>query len=51
MQEVVRRQLGERKEVTKDDMVAVLMSFGGAWDENLQVYNDAVNTMDQGVTA
>ena len=49
MQDVVKAQLGDRKEVTKDDMSAVIATLGASWAQKLQVYQDAVNTMDQGV--
>ena len=49
MQELVRRHLGERKEININDMSAILGGFGNRWADKLQVYQDAINTMDQGV--
>jgi hypothetical protein len=49
MQDLIRRQLGGRKEPTSKDMQCILQSFGAEWSEKLAVYQTAVNAMDQGV--
>jgi len=46
MQAAIGRQLGSRQDPTTQDMMAVL---GSDWGTKLQVYQDAVNGLYQGV--
>jgi len=49
MQARVRRQLGDRKEPSSQDMKAILTGMGGGWVDKLPVYQLAVSTVDQSV--
>ncbi|KAF2092664.1 hypothetical protein NA57DRAFT_82032 [Rhizodiscina lignyota] len=49
MQAAVKRRLGNRKEPTNDDIVAILTGQGENWPDKLPLYQLAINTMDQGV--
>ncbi|KAF2452151.1 hypothetical protein P171DRAFT_516023 [Karstenula rhodostoma CBS 690.94] len=49
MQSAIRERVGAGKSPSKDDMQAILMSFGSNWVEYLALYTLASNTMDQGV--
>lgn len=52
MQDLIRRHMGSRsmRSVNSDDMQAILVdNFGARWSEELQYYQDAINSMDQGV--
>lgn len=51
MQQAIRTRLGARREPTSQDIMPVLMTFGGDWATMLPTYQLAVNTMDQGVRA
>lgn len=49
MQDAVRRRIGAGKSPSKDDMQAILSSYGPDWPSHLQTYMLAINSMDQGV--